>query len=69
MYKIKEDSLEKLNNAFNLLDQIEVKGVDYCHKVATIAALINDVFHSIDQSQSIEETIKIDNTTKKEGSK
>ena len=43
MYKISEQSVKNLENAFNLLNQIETKGINNHVTISNIASLLQEI--------------------------
>jgi len=62
MYKIEEKSVKDLEQAFELLNQIETKGIQNHSIIANIASLLQK-FRSemVDEKEEIDNKIKISN--------
>jgi len=59
MYKFDEENLKNLNDAFNLLNQIEVKGLQNVNTLGNIAGLLQKFFGLIEK---LEDGADITNT-------
>ena len=60
MFKISEESIQDLTTMHNLIDHLEVKGINNSNILSNIASLIQKVYSSIDQSEKIDDGIKIE---------
>jgi hypothetical protein len=49
MYKIKEESIQIFTQAFNLLDEIEIKGIKNINALGNSVALFRQFFESIER--------------------
>ena len=59
MYKFDEENLKNLNDAFNLLNQLEVKGLQNINTLGNIAGLLQKFFGLIEK---LEDGADITNT-------
>jgi len=59
MYKFDEENLKNLNDAFNLLNQIEVKGLQNINILGNIAGLLQKFFSLIEK---VEDGADVTNT-------
>ena len=59
MYKFDEENLKNLNDAFNLLNQIEVKGLQNVNTLGNIAGLLQKFFSLIEK---VEDGADVTNT-------
>ena len=59
MYKFDEENLKNLNDAFNLLNQIEVKGLQNINILGNIAGLLQKFFSLIEK---VEDDADVTNT-------
>lgn len=59
MYKFDEENLKNLNDAFNFLNQLEVKGLQNINILGNIAGLLQKFFSLIEK---IEDDVDVNNT-------
>jgi len=59
MYKFDEENLKNLNDAFNLLNQLEVKGLQNINILGNIAGLLQKFFSLIEK---VEDGADVTNT-------
>ena len=61
MYKIKDESMKDLEDAFELLNQIETKGIQNHIAIANIASLLQKFRGSMEEIKEIENKVKVSN--------
>ena len=61
MYKIEDESIKDLEQAFELLNQIEVKGINNSITITNIASLLQKFRGSMEEIKEIENKVKVSN--------
>jgi len=61
MYKIENESLKDLEQAFELLNQIEAKGLQNHSIITNIASLLQKFRGDMKEAEKIEDKVKVSN--------